>query len=79
MPSVEERIAIVETKQDQGIELLKEIRNDVKKVYLVNTDQDLRLVSLEQSRTTARKFAKVLGVPVLGTVLHTVFKAVGLY
>ena len=79
MPSMEERMAVVETQTATGIELLKEIRDDVKEVRKTNSNQNIRIASLEQSRATGRKVAGILGVPILGTVLHTVFKAIGLY
>lgn len=77
--SVEERIAVVETKQDETILILKEVRDDVKAISKENADQNVRLSSLEQSRTTARRAAGILGIPVIGTVIHTVLKTIGLY
>ena len=79
MSSVEERIAVVETKTDTGIELLKEIRDDVKQVIKDNIDQELRIASLEQSRATGKRLAKILGLPVIGAIIATALKAVGLY
>jgi len=77
--SVEERIAVVETKQDTTLKILREIRDDVKCLHKVNADQDLKIASLEQSRAVARKGLSILGVPVIGTMLHTIFKTIGLY
>ena len=77
--SVEERLAVVETEQKTGNRILREIRDDVKSIIKEDTKQDLKIQSLEQSRGTSRTMAKILGVPILGTVLHTVFKVIGLY
>lgn len=77
--SVEERLAVVETQQDTGIRILREIRDDVKVLSKEKVKQDLKIASLEQSRATSRTVAKILAVPILGTVLHTVFKVIGLY
>lgn len=79
MPSMEERMAVVETQTAAGIDLLKEIRDDVKEIKSIDSKQNIRIASLEQSRATGRKVAGIFGVPILGTVLHTVFKAIGLY
>jgi len=81
--NTEERLAVVETKLEERTDditrILKEVRDDVKTVCKNHTDMDKRVASLEQSRATARKATGVLGVPILGTVLHTVLKAIGLY
>jgi hypothetical protein len=77
--SVEERLSVVETEQKTSIRILREIRDDVKELSKKKHEQDIKIASLEQSRAVARKGAYVLGVPILGTVLHTILKTIGLY
>jgi hypothetical protein len=77
--SVEERIAVVETKQDDTIRILKEVRDDVRSIAEDNNDHKIRLSSLEQSRTTGRKMTGILGVPIIGIVCHHIAKVLGLY
>lgn len=79
MPSVEERLAVVETQQVTGIDLLKEIRNDVKDIASTCKTQDLRIASLEQSRTVNRRLAGLIGVPVIGAVVVSFLKTLGIY
>jgi len=74
-----ERLAVLETEMSTGIRLLKEIRTDVKTICKVDKEQDLRIASLEQSRSTGRKISGVLGIPILGTAIHTILKSIGIY
>ena len=77
--TVEERLAVVETENKTVIDILREIRTDVKGLAKARSAQDLRIASLEQTRKVTGLLTKILGVPLIGTMLHTVFKTIGLY
>jgi len=77
--TTEERLAVVETEQKDTNRIIREIRDDLKAHIKNDKVQDLKIASLEQSRATARKVSGILSVPILGTVLYTVGKGLGIY
>lgn len=82
MSSTEERLTKLETQVDertqQIISGIDDIKKAVKQIDDKNQDQDLRLQSLEQSRSVARKVGGWAGVPLVGGLITAFLKTFNL-